>query len=617
VEAVAKILKKKKIDFIYCSPLHRTKQTCEIINKEVKKKIVYDDRLKETNFGIFNGKPEPELHRAFKDRMQRFVERPEHGESWLDVKRRVMNFIREINAEHDGKNILIISHGDPLWMLGAATMGLTNRAALDQQNDLTPGTGQFRELVVGNHPYDENGRLDLHRPYVDEIYLKCSKCKKGKMNRIKEVADVWFDSGSMPFASGEYPDRFPADYICEAMDQTRGWFYTLLAVSTLMKQGEPYKNVISLGLILDKKGQKMSKSRGNTVDPWQTINRYGVDALRWYFYSVNQPGDVKKFDSEEVGKSLRRVILMLYNSYVFYETYAFKEETRNKKQETKSILDRWILARYSESAASVAKHLDNYCIYEAARELEVLVDDLSRWYIRRSRKRFQQPIKGDWEQASLTLRFVLEGLAKLMAPFTPFFSEALHLSFNENSVHLADYPTPSPRLRSASKADQKLLGDMREVRRLASLALAKRAEVKIKVRQPLAVLKVKGLKVKEKELLAILAEEVNVKKVASDNKLKVDLELDTKLTPTLKREGQLRELVRMVQGLRRELGLDPKDEVNLVMHLPEELQKAVMVSKQFKKDVNAKEIEFKKPDRYQRETTTHIDGQKIWLGIKK
>lgn len=586
----AKFLKDRKIDIVFCSPLQRTRQTCAVVGKEVKAKVIFDERLRELRFGIFDGKSNSEYHQYFKGNWERLEKGPPKGESWLDLKKRMMEFFKEIHGKYNGKNILIISHGDPLWWLEAIILGLTDKEALEyvSTKGLMLKTGEVKALSVGGRPLNEEGELDFHRPFIDEIILKCPKCEK-EMKRVKEIADVWFDSGSMPFASGEYPERFPADYICEAVDQTRGWFYTMLAVSVLLKEGASYKNVISLGLLVDKRGQKMSKTKGNAVDPWDLLDKYGTDALRWYFYTVNQPGDIKKFDEVDVGKVLRRVLMMLYNSYVFYETYSYKPE-KEQKLKTNNLLDKWVLARYNETVNKVTRNLDRYHIYEAARELEVLIDDLSRWYIRRSRKRFQQPEKGDWEQASATLKYILGGISKLMAPFTPFFAESLYKSFNGESVHIEDWPKAD----KVNKIDKVLLEQMAEIRKLASLALAKRAEVGIKVRQPLASLKVKNLlTIKDKNLLAILADEVNVKKVVEDKSIKDVVELDIKITPALKREGQLRELMRMVQGLRQEAGLEPKDKIVLIMKLPDDLKKLVITSKQFKKDINAQKITFK------------------------
>jgi len=441
------------------------------------------------------------------------------------------------------------------------------------------------------------------------------------MERAKEVIDVWLDSGAMPFAQAHYPfDKkmdYPADYISEAMDQTRGWFYTLLAIGVLMGKNSPYKNVVCLGLIMDKNGQKMSKSKGNIVDPWEAIKKHGVDAIRWYFYTVNPPGEPKKFDEVEITKTSRQIFSLLYNSFVFLETYRAKN-IKNKLPNGKNlnILDKWILSRLNETIGSATKELNAYGIGEAGRTIENFVGDLSRWYIRRSRRRFQKPDdQKDYAAASEVLNYALIETSKLTAPFAPFFSEALYKSLSdEESVHLADWP----------KADKKLINKklsilMGEIRTIASNVLAKRAEVSIKVRQPLASLKLKDVKLKsQKELLEILKDEVNVKEIKFDAKLKMEFELDTRITHELKEEGTLRELIRTIQDLRQDAKLTPQDVIELFVDGAEEVK--FIVSKYgeiLKKEVKAKRVEIGRPPRFDAEIDTRIDEMPVWIGIKK
>jgi len=446
-------------------------------------------------------------------------------------------------------------------------------------------------LVVGSikelEKFGAKTYKDLHRPYIDTVILKCPQCN-GEMGRVKEVADVWFDSGAMPFASGEYPKRYPADYICEAVDQTRGWFYTLLAVAVLLDSGAPYRNVISLGHLLDRQGQKMSKSRGNVVEPWDLINRYGADAVRWYFYTVNPPGEPKKFDENDLLKTKRRFHNLLYNSSVFYKTYvSLNSKPHNLKSE--NILDKWIIARLNEVIVKTTERLDDYDIGGAAKIIESLVDDLSHWYIRRSRKR---------PETLSVLRYVLLEIAKLIAPFTPFFAEEIYKTLIENSeignresIHLEDWPKVSKKL-----IDKKSLEQMAETRRLASLALAARAAAGIKVRQPLAELKVKSAKsTVNEELLLILAEEINVKKISFDTAIENEVVLDTAITSELREEGILRDMVRMIQEFRREKKLQPQDTIELRAELPEEmLAVAQKNDERLRREVNATKIAYNK-----------------------
>ena len=435
--------------------------------------------------------------------------------------------------------------------------------------------------------------FDLHRPFVDEIKLKCDKCS-GEMKRIPEVMDCWFDSGSMPFAQYHYPfeneklidkgKQYPADFICEAMDQTRGWFYTLLAVSTLLDKGISYKNVICLGLILDKNGQKMSKHIGNVVDPWQMIGKYGADVLRWYFYTLNQPGEEKRFNEDGL-KETSRIFITLLNVLAFYKMFEGGEAGGTKEKDLENILDRWVISKLNLLVQNTTEKLDKYDITTACRKIEDFVDELSVWYIRRSRDRF----KNNDEKAKNVLRFVLSELIKLIAPFAPFVAEYIYQELgNKNSVHLCDWPEVNKKL-----IDEKLEQEMEQVRNICSLALQKRAEAGIKVRQPLAELKIKLKKgFIDKELIELIKDEVNVKGVAFDIKIEEEVILDTQITPKLEEEGKVREFVRQIQAMRKEAGLTPKDKIN-VYFSDGKMRKLIEKNKEkIKKQVIAENIIF-------------------------
>jgi isoleucyl-tRNA synthetase len=300
--------------------------------------------------------------------------------------------------------------------------------------------------------------------------------------------------------------------------------------------------------------------------------------------------------------------MLLYNSYVFLETYNNKNHKSDGKE---NILDKWVRARLNDTIVKVTDHIENYQVVDAAKEIESFIDDLSRWYIRRSRKR---------PEALPILQETILILNKLIAPFVPFFAEALHQSFRKKakgvdlklSIHLEDWPKPNKKL-----INKKLIDTMEEVRHLASLALAKRASASIKVRQPLASLMVRDLQVKDKELLSILADEINVKAIKKDNKLEEDVVLDTKITPALEKEGWVRDLVRSVQGLRQDAGLRPHDKINIFLSVPAPLQLAVESDKQFAVDINATDVYFKKSEKAEAGLSTKIGNQEIWLGLKK
>ncbi len=340
--------------------------------------------------------------------------------------------------------------------------------------------------------------LDLHRPYVDEVTLSCPECS-GKMKRVPELIDVWFDSGSMPYAQWHYPfenveqfnQQYPADYICEAVDQTRGWFYSLHAISTLLNDQVSFKNVVCLGLILDGNAQKMSKSRGNVADPWQVLNSNGADAMRWYLYTAGPPGQERRFSSDLVSEVLRNFTLTLWNTYSFFVTYANLDgwQPGEGQQPQYSDLDQWLRSTLHALVRDVTTAMENYDVLGATRPVEVFVDQLSNWYLRRSRRRFwKSESDGDKQAAYATLYEALVTVSKLLAPSMPFMAEELYqnlvVQMNPSapeSVHLAAWP-----VFDAALVDDKLNRDMALVMKLASVGHAARNKANRKVRQPLA-----------------------------------------------------------------------------------------------------------------------------------
>ncbi|HEX2087334.1 MAG TPA: DUF5915 domain-containing protein, partial [Solirubrobacteraceae bacterium] len=356
---------------------------------------------------------------------------------------------------------------------------------------------------------------DPHRPFVDEVGFPCPTCS-GRMTRVPEVIDVWFDSGAMPFAQYHAPfeheerfrERFPADFICEALDQTRGWFYSLLAISTLLFDRTSYENVVCLGLLLDKDGRKMSKSLGNIADPWAVLGEYGADAFRWYFFTSKQPWDGYQFDDERVGEGVRLFLKQLWSTYGFYVLYANANGIPPEPSAAPSTaLDRWVLSRLGATTETVTERLEAYDATVAGRAIATFVDDLSNWYVRRSRRRFWD---GD-EAAFATLRECLVTVAKLLAPFAPFVTDEMYDNLDGSlpSVHLADWPAPHER-------DEPLEVAMAVARETVRLGLSARSAAKVKVRQPLheAVVVAAGRERSAIESLAdVVREELNVKQL--------------------------------------------------------------------------------------------------------
>ena len=450
--------------------------------------------------------------------------------------------------------------------------------------------------------------LDLHRPYVDEATFDCAECG-AKMKRASEVIDCWFDSGAMPVAQWHYPfddagktlfddGRFPADYICEAVDQTRGWFYSLHALSTLLFDKPCYKNVICLGHILDGQGEKMSKTKGNIVEPLPVLQKYGADALRWYLFTAAPPGNARRFSEQLVSEVLRQFMLILWNVYSFFVTYAnidnYNPATDNSCPEP-SEMDRWILSELNQLVKEVTQDLDSYNITDAGRAIERYVDFLSNWYIRRSRRRFwKSESDTDKLAAYQTLYICLTTLSKLLAPFMPFMADEIYRNMvlsaypdAPESVHLADFPKADE-----SVIDEQLSADIRLAMKVSSLGRAARALTAIKVRQPLAKVVVrvrnanekKGLLRSEEQIL----EELNVKTlvfadeaddIASCSPFSEDGELgvavDINITADLAKEGLTREIVHRLQNMRKNAGFEIADYIEIFYQADDYVQ-AVM-----------------------------------------
>jgi isoleucyl-tRNA synthetase len=362
--------------------------------------------------------------------------------------------------------------------------------------------------------------LDLHRPYVDAVIFDCPAAGcTGRARRVEPVLDAWFDSGSMPAAQFHYPfenegvfaRRFPADFICEAIDQTRGWFYSLLAVNTLVFGQTPYQNVVCLAHVVDKDGQKMSKSKGNVLDPWEIFSTRGADALRWYFFSAGSPWTNRRISAEAVDEGLRQFLLTLWNTYSFFVTYANLDgwQPTNGNVST-HVLDRWVRSRLHTTITTVTSALEGFDALTAAQALESLVDDLSNWYVRRSRPRFWKAADA---AAPATLHEALSTIAKLLAPFAPFVSDEIHRNLamgTSDSVHLEDWPAADPTAIDGDLEVQIALG-----RRFVALGRAARTDAKIRTRQPLPralLLSPRGERLGD-EVAAQVAEELNVKSV--------------------------------------------------------------------------------------------------------
>lgn len=613
--AAKKILSRIKdgqIDLVYCSPLIRTKETAAIVMKEIgisEDKLIIDDRLKETQAGVLNGKTHDEARKA-NPNIDLFKEAPEGGETFIDIKKRMGDFIYDIDKNNSDKDILIISHDWPIWLLNSVARGHNNK-----QTDEIKDVGQqfiqpaeFMELDFAPIPHDDEYVLDLHRPYIDEISYE----KDGhKFSRIPEVFDTWVDSGSMPYAVPHYPfedkmnpdggfsvselfrggkifnkrRKFPADFIAEGLDQTRGWFYTLLALNTALFGEAPYKNVIVNGLVLAEDGRKMSKSLKNYPDPQYIFNKYGADSMRYYMLSSSiVEAEPLAFSEKGVDEIYKKIILRLLNVVSFYEMYRGKDGVPNNKsgyRKSPNILDKWIVARLDEVIRKTTKGMDEYKLADASRPFMDFVDDLSTWYIRRSRDRFKGDDNVDRQHALQTTKYILDEFAKILAPFMPFLAEVVYHRTNGSaddsggvnmtnpdlSVHLENWP-------KQNVPNEEVLKEMKNVRDIVSAGLLARDKAGIKVRQPLQTLKIAtDISAFDDYSIELIKDEVNVKGVISGSSDEV--ELDTKITDDLRDEGISREIIRFVQTLRKKKGLNPDDEITLQIATDESGQKII------------------------------------------
>ncbi|MCH7529896.1 class I tRNA ligase family protein, partial [Patescibacteria group bacterium] len=508
-----------KIDYIIVSPLLRTKETAEIIAKEIglpKSAVLEDKRIAEINLGKLNNKPVSEYRKFASTYEDKFVKTPDGGENFSEMKIRIGKFLYDIENKYKEKNILIVTHEYVAWLLTAVSEGADIARTIDirGKEDDYIRTGEVKELFFVPLPHNSNYEIDLHRPSIDKVTLLGND--GGKLKRIEEVFDCWFESGSMPYGQFHYPfenlDQFnprpglfrrvrgyPADFIAEGIDQTRGWFYSLIVLGTALFGKSPYKNVIVNGTILAEDGQKMSKRLKNYPDPMDVVHTYGADSLRYYLLSSSiMRGEDLHFSEQGVGDVMRKIIMRLSNIHLFYALYADKHQDGNP--DSAHILDRWILSRLNQLIVEVTEAMEKYELDRATRPIAVFTDDFSTWYLRRSRNRFKGDDQNDKQQALETTAFIFFELSKIMAPFMPFFAEELYQQVKRaqagsvESVHLEQWPT-------ADEIDEDVLVDMHEVRSVVSSVLELRDEAGIKVRQPLKKLRVKVSKTEMKTIV--------------------------------------------------------------------------------------------------------------------
>jgi isoleucyl-tRNA synthetase len=572
----AELLKDKGVNRIVISPFLRTRETAEIVADVLGiKDIVVDDRLRENNVGIYNGFKIDEYLRVL-GRLDflRFQTRPEGGETHQELQNRMMAALYAQEKEVEGKNILFIGHGGPIrMMIAGACLATEEQVIVDESREHTEmylKNNEVRKFDVLFVPRDETGAVNLHRPYIDEVKLEINGTT---FTRIPDVFDCWFESGSMPFAQLHYPfenkdtfeKNYPADFIAESMDQTRGWFYSLINLGVGLFDRAPYKHVICNGLINGADGQKISKSLGNYTDPMMLVDTYGADAFRYYLMSSPViKGESINFKDTELADVSKKLIGRLENVLSLFEMN--KPESFKADNASKDVLDIWIMSRLHEVVDASTKGYDSYTLDEATRPIDQFIDDLSVWYVRRARSR----LKGDegeevTQRTFATLAYVLNVLARTIAPVMPFIAERVYRTVGgeKESVHLESWP-------EVGEINEEVIKDMKTVREAVSLALMTRNIENIPVRQPLATATVGGVK---SAYFQILKEEINVEEIfeAKDSEESVTVMLDLAITPELQAKGDIRNLIRAVQDARKEKGLSQKDTAVLEISSKENL----------------------------------------------
>lgn len=608
----AEQLKGQKFDLVVVSPFVRTQETAVILKEKLgwdDSLMTTDDRIRELGSGVWDGKPLEEFIAHFANK-SRFEEAPEGGETYADIKKRMGDFLYDMERTHEGKNILVVTHETPALLLMAAAKGLNREQTIALRKTKYNIIDNAEVIKLDFHPlpHNEEYELDFHRPFIDRVKLVAED--GSALERVPDVFDCWFESGSMPYGSNHYPfevdkqrskegkkekdeetgfdadfdprgglfhgsKRYPADFIAEGLDQTRGWFYSMLVLGVALFGKAPYKKVIVNGLVLAEDGQKMSKSKMNFPDPMLVADKYGADALRYYMLaSPVVHGQDLNFSEKGVDEVAKKVTNRLLNVLTFYEMYGKGTALAGDATKSENALDQWMLSRIAETTEQTTSALEAGELDRAERPIMDIIDDLSTWYLRRSRDRFKVSGEGtdqsDRDVALRTTRFALSEIAKLLAPFMPFLAEEVWQRAQNpgctpdawrGSVHLQEWP-------AAGKIDKGIIESMAQARAISSKGLEARMAAKINVRQPLSKLKVKDSSL-EKMLsgyfLELIKDEVNVKEVEFDQLLEKDVELDMEITPALKEEGMARELVRAIQDLRKVKGLTIDDKAILVI----------------------------------------------------
>jgi len=595
------------IDYIFVSPLQRTQETAEIIKKQLglsDDQVITDQRLRERNPGSeWEGKLWHEAHTMEESQPHKnFLSyRLSPGaESIHDIYGRIMEFMFEVEEKYQNKKIVIISHGGVLKTIqfAIAHHGKESKALSFYYKTKLPGNADVLRFDFKPFPHNEKYQIDLHRPYIDNVTVISENGEE--MKRVTDVFDVWFDSASMPYAQNHYPfenkesfeKTFPAQFIAEGLDQTRGWFYVMTVIGNALFGKTPFENVIVNGLILAEDGKKMSKSLKNYPDPYDMFDSVGADAIR--LYMINSPvvrAEEFAFSEKGAREVASKVMGRLRNIMSLYDMYK-GEVVHGSINNSNNILDRWIMERLAQLENEVRTSLDAYELDKAARPIFDFVDDFSTWYIRRSRDRYKGDDIDDKKRALGVTRKVLIETAKIIAPFVPFVAEEIWQSLKTEdmpeSVHLAMWP-------EMTTTNESVITTMQLVRDVVTEGLQLRSEASIKVRQPLQSLTASITEIGP-EYHDLILDELNIKELHNG-----PLSLNTDINDELQAEGNMRELLRQIQSLRKSSGLEPHDVINL--HIQTSAQGQVLMetfSNEIKSTAGVKDFNF-----------THNDGEEI------
>ncbi|MCY4577169.1 MAG: class I tRNA ligase family protein [Candidatus Kaiserbacteria bacterium] len=600
----ARKLKDKKPTVIFYSPLTRTRETAEYIAKETGAKMIEEPLLTELQVPSMHNRPVRELWKeireagAFRD-LSRNID---GGESFVEVYERILQFFEKVDQQYKDTNIVVVTHRAVINMARsiAPTHDLFKKRYKKNTILKSTNNASMHTIRYTHIQRDENKEVDLHRPYIDEVVLYDTDGNPAY--HTKEVFDCWFESGAMPYGSHHYPFEntwsfnptlrrgFPAHFICEGLDQTRGWFYSLMAIGVGAFDQAPYRKVIVTGLIRAADGKKMSKSLQNYTDPMKLIEQYGADALRHYLLgSPVVRGEDLDFKDEQIDEIYKKVYARLHNCLNFYRIYAHLPHLGGSR----NILDVYIKSRLAQTRDAMTKGFESYHIDEAVAPIGAFVEDMSTWYIRRSRDRIKNRTD-DGAQARETLRFVLTEFAKCLAPIAPFYAEYLFSEMRKHhprkvflpeSVHLMKWPQKMWFQKEAIEKNT-------TVREIVSMAHEQRTEAGIKVRQPLARITLR--QVVDEEQQALIRDEVNVKEVVVDLAAKQPVALHTELTEDLRAEGFAREYIRNVQKMRKEKGFSPtRTASTLTIGMPEEQKKYLQAHEEkIKQEVQVRTITY-------------------------